>query len=269
LRSLGHQVSELDPREPGWRLASGTQVVFLALHGTYGEDGTVQSELEKWRVPYTGCDSAASRIGFDKALTKQRCVAAGVPTARSLVLDSPKTPWPMGWNPPLVLKPVRQGSSVGLQFVERVEQWPGALAEALRHDTEVLLEEKIIGRETTVGILGEQTLPLVEVRPKSGVYDYRTKYSVGATDYFCPAPFDEATTRRVQDAALGAFRAIGGRDYSRVDVMVRVNGEPVVLEVNTLPGMTETSLLPKAAAAAGIGYAELCQRMVDLAVNRR
>jgi D-alanine-D-alanine ligase len=158
---------------------------------------------------------------------------------------------------------------VGLQFVERVEQWPGALAEALRHDTEVLLEEKIIGRETTVGILGEQTLPLVEVRPKSGVYDYRTKYSVGATDYFCPAPFDEATTRRVQDAALGAFRAIGGRDYSRVDVMVRVNGEPVVLEVNTLPGMTETSLLPKAAAAAGIGYAELCQRMVDLAVNRR
>ena len=175
----------------------------------------------------------------------------------------------MGWNPPLVLKPVRQGSSVGLQFVERVEQWPGALAESLRHDTEVLMEEKIVGRECTVGILGDRALPIVEVRPKSGVYDYRTKYSVGATEYFCPAPFDEATTRRVQDVALGAFRAIGGRDYSRVDVMVRANGEPVVLEVNTLPGMTETSLLPKAAAAAGIGYAELCQRMVDLALRRR
>ena len=269
LRSLGHQVFELDPREPDWRLAPGTEVVFLALHGTYGEDGTVQAELEKLRVVYTGCDSAASRIGFDKAQTKQRCAAAGVPTARSLVLDSAKTPWPMGWNPPLVLKPVRQGSSVGLQFVERVEQWPGALAESLRHDTEVLLEEKIIGRECTVGVLGDKPLPIVEVRPKSGVYDYRTKYSVGATEYFCPAPFDAATTRRVQDAALGAFRAIGARDYSRVDVMVRANGEPVVLEVNTLPGMTETSLLPKAAAAAGIGYAELCQRMVELALKRR
>jgi len=269
LRSLGHDVSELDPKEAGWRLAPGTEVVFLALHGTYGEDGTVQTELEKLRVPYTGCDSAASRIGFDKALTKQRCAAAGVPTARSLVLESAKTPWPMGWNPPLVLKPVRQGSSVGLQFVERVEQWPGALAESLRHDTEVLMEEKIVGRECTVGILGDRPLPIVEVRPKSGVYDYRTKYSVGATEYFCPAPFEDATTRRIQEVALGAFRAIGGRDYSRVDVMVRSNGEPVVLEVNTLPGMTETSLLPKAAAAAGIGYAELCQRMVDLALRRR
>jgi D-alanine-D-alanine ligase len=269
LRSLGHDVFELDPREPGWRLAPGTEVVFLALHGTYGEDGTVQAELEKLRMAYTGCDATASRIGFDKALTKERCVAAGVPTARSLVLDSAKTPWPMGWNPPLVIKPVRQGSSVGLQFVDRVEQWPAALAEALRHDTQVLIEEKIVGRETTVGILDDQPLPVVEVRPKTGVYDYRTKYSVGASEYFCPAPFDAATTQRVQAAALGAFRAIGGRDYSRVDVMVRPNGDPVVLEVNTLPGMTETSLLPKAAAAAGLNYAQLCQRMVELALRRK
>jgi D-alanine-D-alanine ligase len=269
LRSLGHEVAELDPSAAGWALGRGTDVVFLALHGTYGEDGTVQAELERLGVPYTGCDSTASRIGFDKALTKQKCVAAGVPTAKSLVLDNAKTPWPMGWNPPLVIKPVRQGSSVGLQFVERVEEWAAALTESLRHDSQVLIEEKIIGRETTVGILGDQPLPIVEVRPKSGVYDYRTKYSVGATEYFCPAPFDEATTRRVQAAGLAAFKAIGGRDYSRVDVMVRANGDPVVLEVNTLPGMTETSLLPKAAAAAGIGYAELCQRMVELALKRR
>jgi D-alanine-D-alanine ligase len=139
----------------------------------------------------------------------------------------------------------------------------------LRHDSQVLLEEKIIGRETTVGILDDKPLPVVEVRPKSGVYDYRTKYSVGATEYFCPAPFDAATTKRVQAAGLAAFQAIGGRDYARVDVMVRANGDPVVLEVNTLPGMTETSLLPKAAAAAGIGYADLCQRMVLLALKRK
>ena len=269
LRTLGHDVVELDPREPGWKLTPGTQVVFLALHGTYGEDGTVQEELEKLAVPYTGCDVFASRIGFDKALTKQRCVAAGVPTARSFVLESAKTPWPMGWNPPMVIKPVRQGSSVGLQFVERVEEWPAALTESLRHDSQVLVEEKIIGRECTVGILDDKPLPIVEVRPKSGVYDYRTKYSVGATEYFCPAPFDAATTERVQAAGLAAFKAIGGRDYSRVDVMVRANGDPVVLEVNTLPGMTETSLLPKAAAAAAIGYAELCQRMVELALKRK
>jgi D-alanine-D-alanine ligase len=269
LRSLGHNVTELDPQKPGWKLARETDVVFLALHGTYGEDGTVQAELDKIGVPYTGCSAEASRIGFDKALTKEKCVAHKVPTARSLVLDSAKTPWPMGWNPPLVIKPVRQGSSVGLQFVERVEEWPAALTEALRHDSQVLIEEKIIGRETTVGILDDQPLPVVEVRPKSGVYDYRTKYSVGATEYFCPAPFDEATTKRVQAAGLAAFKAIGGRDYSRVDVMVRANGEPVVLEVNTLPGMTETSLLPKAAAAAGIGYADLCQRMVLLALKRK
>ena len=269
LRSRGHEVFELDPRESGWTLPCGTEVVFLALHGTYGEDGTVQAELDKTGVLYTGCDAEASRIGFDKVLTKQQCVAMGVPTARFTVIDKPAASWPMGWNPPVVLKPVRQGSSVGLQFVDRVEEWSAGLAEAMRYDSQVLVEEKISGRECTVGILGDQTLPLVEVRPKAGIYDYKTKYTAGTTDYLCPAPFDDATTKRVQEAGLAAFKAIGGRDYSRVDVMVRASGEPVVLEVNTLPGMTETSLLPKAAAAAGIGYAELCERMVRLALKRR
>lgn len=268
LRTLGHEVKELDPCEPGWKLPAGTEVVFLALHGTYGEDGTVQAELDKLGALYTGCDAAASRIGFDKVLTKERCVARGVPTARFTVINSVSTPWPMGWNPPVVLKPVCQGSSVGLQFVERVADWSGALTEAMRHDARVLVEERISGRECTVGILGGQVLPIVEVRPKTGIYDYKTKYSAGTTEYACPAPFDAATTRQVQDAALGAFQAIGGRDYSRVDVIVRANGEPVVLEVNTLPGMTETSSLPRAAKAAGIGYADLCQRIVELALAR-
>jgi D-alanine-D-alanine ligase len=269
LRSLGHIVTELDPEKPDWILPPKTDAVFLALHGTYGEDGTVQAQLERLGVPYTGCDAGASRIAFDKVLTKQRCGAAGVPTAKFLVVESVKTPWPLGWQPPLVVKPVRQGSSVGLQFVERVADWAGALAEALRYDSQLLVEEKIVGRETTVGILDGQALPVVEVCPKTGAYDYHNKYTAGCTEYFCPADFDAATTQWIQDAALGAFHAIGGRDYSRVDVMVRANGEPVVLEVNTLPGMTETSLLPKAAAAAGIGYAELCQRMIDLALKRK
>ena len=174
----------------------------------------------------------------------------------------------MGWQPPVVLKPVRQGSSVGLQFVDRVGDWSAALAEALRYDSQVLMEERIVGRETTVGILAGAALPVVEVRPKEGTYDYDNKYTTGATEYFCPAPFDAPITRRIQAVALGAFQAVGGRDYGRVDVIVRPDGEPVVLEVNTLPGMTETSLLPKAAAAAGLSYPELCQRMVTLAMAR-
>ncbi|PYJ58457.1 MAG: D-alanine--D-alanine ligase [Verrucomicrobia bacterium] len=268
LRSLGHMVGELDPQDDSWALPLRTDVVFLALHGTYGEDGAVQKHLEALGVPYTGCDSEASRVAFDKVATKKRCISAGVPTARFEVFTSPKTPWPAGWQPPVVLKPVRQGSSVGLQFVERVEDWALALAEALRYDSEVLTEEKILGRETTVGVLDGEALPIVEVRPRQGGYDYKNKYTSGRTEYFCPASFDAANALRIQQAALGAFRAVGGRDYGRVDVMVRPNGEPIVLEVNTLPGMTETSLLPKAAAAAGISFTGLCQRMIDLAMQR-
>jgi D-alanine-D-alanine ligase len=268
LRSLGHTVSELDPRTPDWTLPPGTDVVFLALHGTYGEDGTVQKQLDALGVPYTGCGATASRIAFDKVLTKQSCIEKFVPTAKFVTANSAASPFPENFLPPLVVKPARQGSSVGLQFVERVEDWPGALAESLKFDSEVLVEEKIIGREATVGILDGQPLPVVEVRPKQGSYDYHNKYTPGSTEYFCPADFGAATTQRIQAAALGAFRAVGGRDYARVDVMVRADGSPVVLEINTLPGMTETSLLPKAAAAAGIDFAALCQRMVALALAR-
>lgn len=268
LRSLGHTVHELDPRDDTWSLAAGTEAVFLALHGTYGEDGTVQRRLEALGVPYTGCDPEASRLAFDKVVTKKLCLEAGVPTARFEVITTPHAAWPRDWHPPVVLKPIRQGSSVGLRFVNRVEEWSAALAEAFEYDTEILMEERILGRETTIGILGGEALPIVEVRPKQGSYDYRNKYTAGATDYLCPAPFPPDATARIQSAALGAFRAVGGRDYARVDVMIRPSGDPVVLEVNTLPGMTETSLLPKAAAAAGIGFAELCQRMIEAALER-
>jgi D-alanine-D-alanine ligase len=269
LRSLGHNVAEVDPKDGRFDLPAKTDVVFLALHGTFGEDGTVQQRLDEIGAVYTGCDAESSRVAFDKVQTKNRCLEVGVPTVEFLVVNSEKAPLPKGWRPPLVVKPVRQGSSVGLQFVEQAGDWPRALAEALKHDSEVLIEEKIAGRETTVGVLGGEALPVVEVRPKAGSYDYRNKYTAGCTEYFCPADFDATTTRRIQDAGLGAFRAVGGRDYARVDVMVRPDGAPLVLEVNTLPGMTETSLLPKAAAAAGLDYAQLCQRMVDLALKRK
>ncbi|HUA66573.1 MAG TPA: D-alanine--D-alanine ligase [Alphaproteobacteria bacterium] len=268
LRSSGHHVFEVDPKDGRFELPKNCDVVFLVLHGTYGEDGQIQRQLEKLGVPYTGCDSEASRIAFDKVLTKQKCVMTGVPTAKFAALASARASIPKELAPPLVVKPVRQGSSVGLQFVETIDDWQGAITEALKFDSEVLVEEKIVGRETTVGILDGQPLPIVEVRPRTGNYDYKNKYTSGATEYFCPADFDSAATKRIQAAAIGAFQAIGGRDYGRVDVMVRPDDSPVVLEVNTLPGMTETSLLPKAAAAAGLNYSQLCQRMVDLALRR-
>lgn len=268
LRSLGHRVDEVDPLPADPAIPAGTDVVFLALHGTYGEDGTVQSELEELGVPYTGCGVRASLFAFDKILTKRRCLRAGIPTARFERFIDAGAAWPDGWQPPVVLKPARQGSSVGLRFVDRVEDFPAALAFSLSHGGEVLMEERIVGRETTVGILDGSALPVVEVRPRSGTYDYANKYTPGRTEYFCPAEFPAEVTRAVQAAALGAFHAIGGRDYARVDVMVRPDGSPVVLEVNTLPGMTETSLLPKAAAAAGIGFPELCGRMVRSALSR-
>ncbi|MHC1766484.1 MAG: D-alanine--D-alanine ligase [Verrucomicrobiia bacterium] len=268
LRSLGHRVHEIDPRPGTLALPAGTDVAFLALHGTYGEDGTVQRELEALRIPYTGCDAESSRVAFDKVLAKERFVSAGVPTARSVVVTAPDAPWPDGWKPPVVLKPARQGSSVGLVFIDRIADWAAGLVEAFKHDSLVLVEEKIAGRETTVAILDGKALPVVEVRPKQGAYDFHNKYTAGRTEYFCPAPFDASITERIQAAALDAFHAVGCRDYARVDVMVDASGVPWVLEVNTLPGMTETSLLPKAAAAAGLSYPGLCQAMIDLALRR-
>ena len=268
LASLGHNVSEVDPQPGVWSIPAGTDVIFLALHGSYGEDGTLQKELELRGIPFTGCDSESSRIAFDKVLTKERLIAARVPTARYALIRKPDAPFPPSLNFPVVVKPVRQGSSVGLKFVDHHDQWPSALSESLQFDSEVLVEERVIGRETTVAILDGQPLPIVEVRPRQGSYDYQNKYTAGATEYFCPAPFDSDTTRRIQESALAAFNVIGARDYGRVDVMVTANNEPIVLEVNTLPGMTETSLFPKAAAAAGISYEQLCQKMVDLALRR-
>jgi D-alanine-D-alanine ligase len=268
LGSRGHRVYCVDPQDAAWELPRDTEVVFLALHGTYGEDGQVQSQLEEIGVPYTGCNAESSRIAFDKVLTKERCIAAGVATPRHAVVLNPSAAIPDDCPPPWVMKPVRQGSSVGLEFVEGPEDWRAALDRVLQFDREVLVEQRIRGREATVGILDGVALPVVEIRPRQGSYDYRNKYTAGLTEYLCPAPWNAATTVRIQEMALKAFEAVQGRDYGRVDVMVDEQDQPWLLEVNTLPGMTETSLLPKAAAAAGLDFASLCQRMIDMAMRR-
>ena len=267
LRGLGHRVSEIDPVDKEFRLAQNTDIVFLALHGTYGEDGTVQAKLDALGVSYTGCGEAVSRLAFDKVAAKQACAGRGIATANDCVVDDPGAGLPGGLELPLVLKPVCQGSSIGLEFVESAAAWPSGLAKSLEGGGRVLVEERIEGREVTVGIVGSQPLPVIEITPKRGAYDYANKYTAGATEYTCPAAFDAEATRRIQCAGEQALFAVGGGNCARVDFIVRADGEPVFLEVNTLPGMTETSLLPKAAAASGTSFAELCQWLVELAVE--
>ena len=267
LRYLGHRVIELDPVDGKFQLSSAVDVVFLALHGAFGEDGTVQKELDELGVPYTGCSAEVSRLAFNKIHTKRMCEKHGLITAKDQIIKDADAGIPIGLSLPLVLKPTMQGSSIGLEFVETATTWSNALYNAMEFGGPVLVEEKIVGREITVGILGGESLPLVEIIPKEGGYDYTNKYTSGATDYICPAQFTESETRRIKSAAERSLMALGGGNCARVDFIVREDGEPVLLEVNTLPGMTSTSLLPRAAQEAGLNFNELCQRLVDLALE--
>ncbi len=267
LRGMGHTVVELDPSSAGWEIPSSIDVVFLALHGRYGEDGTLQAELEERGIVYTGCGPAASRLAFDKWKAKERFEAEGLSTPGYRIVKSEDAPIPDGLRSPLVLKPIAQGSSVGLRFVWEDEAWSEALREAFAYGGNVLVEEYIRGRELTVGLMGERVLPPVEIRPRGGTYDYHHKYTVGATEYLCPAAFEEEERRVCEEAALRAFRALGCEGYGRVDMILR-EGVPWILEINTLPGMTETSLLPMAAKAVGESFGSLCDWMVQDALMR-
>ena len=268
LRGLGHAVSEVDPAGESWELPTKTEVVFLALHGEYGEDGEVQSRLETLGVPYTGTNAVGSALAFDKVRSKELFQQHQITSPRGVLIDSPTSAPPGTIPAPWILKPAAQGSSVGLNRVEGEAGWNVALADSLRYGGAVLCEECIQGRELTVGILDGDTLPVVEARPKAGGYNYENKYTPGATDYFCPADLPYKVTAQVQALGLRAYEAVGARDFGRVDVMLDAESKPYILEVNTLPGMTETSLLPKAAEVAGINFNALCQCMLELALRR-
>ena len=268
LRGLGHAVSEVDPAGESWELPTKTEVVFLALHGEYGEDGQVQSRLETLGVPYTGTNAVGSALAFDKVRSKELFQQHQITSPRGVLIDSPTSAPPGTIPAPWILKPAAQGSSVGLNRVEEEAGWNVALADSLRYGRAVLCEEFIQGRELTVGVLDGAVLPVVEVRPKAGGYNYENKYTPGATDYFCPADLPDEVAEHVQALGLRAFEAVGARDFGRVDVMLNAEFKPYVLEVNTLPGMTETSLLPKAAEVAGINFNALCQCMLELALRR-
>ncbi len=271
LRSLGVDVVEVDVKGPEFELPAGIELAFLCIHGTFGEDGQLQQILEDRGVAYTGEGVAESELAFDKIRSKDAFRREGVTTPYWQIVT-------LGQRPtipiPFVIKAPRQGSTVGVHIIKSDREVDAAMADVSKYDREVLIEKFIPGRELTIGILGDQALPILEIIPKGGVYDFTNKYPFlnpgagGGAEHVCPAKIPEEQTRAIQDLALRAHRALGLQVYSRVDVLLPEEGEPTVLEVNTIPGMTEASLLPEAAAAAGIGYAQLCARIIELSRAR-
>ena len=244
-------------------------VLFLALHGGQGEDGTLQALLDLTGVPYTGSGHLASALAMDKDLSKRLFRAAGVPTAEWLMAPPPpaidEVRAALGF--PVIVKPSKQGSTVGLSIVKAPEDLARAVDEAFEHDDEVMIERFIAGRELTVGILGGDALPVGEIIPKHEIYDYECKYTAGMAVEEFPAKLSDAEARTIQELAQKAFAALKLRGYARIDFRMAADGTFYCLEANTLPGMTQTSLIPQAAAAAGIAFPELCDRIVHLALS--
>ena len=270
LQAAGCNAVGVDVTGPDFELPAGTGLAFNVIHGTFGEDGRLQQILEDRGIPYTGAGVEASRVAFDKNLAKEKFLAAGVPTPASEIVSGVRPP---SIPAPFVVKPPREGSSVGVTIVKDPAQALAAMENAAQYGSEILVEAFVEGMELTVAILDDVAMPIVHIIPPEGVYDMASKYpwlsGAKGSQYICPADLDAETTRRVQEAALAGHRSLGVEIYSRVDVLLDAAGNPFVLEANTIPGMTETSLLPKSAAAHGIGFTELCLKIAELSLALR
>jgi D-alanine-D-alanine ligase len=273
LATLGHDAKSLDFDE---RFIDALReiapdVVFNALHGRGGEDGTIQGVLEWMGIPYTGSGVAACAISMDKHLTKKLLAAEGLPTPAWDVFDLTGGTLPLlpgSLELPLVAKPRASGSSAGVAIVKTHEAWTKAMIDASSRTPEILAEEFVPGREFSCGVLGEEALPVVEIVSTDEFYSYDAKYKPGGSRHLIPAPIDHDLTARLQTLALSVHRLIGLRDYSRTDFIVTDHGRPTILEVNALPGMTPQSLLPDEAQHAGISYEALVERLLHYAVAR-
>jgi len=271
LKRKGHDVTELDASDDivSKIKALKPESVYVALHGKWGEDGCVQGMLEWLQIPYTGSSTLVSSLCFDKRVTKDFFKAYGVKTPRDNIFrrgeDVEKFCRELKIQPPLVVKPNTEGSSIGVSRVEKIDELKPALEAAIKLDTVVLVEEMIVGREVTVSVLNGKALPVVEVVPKSGFYDFKSKYTKGMTEYKVPAVLSEKLARDLKEASEKIFAALGCEGAVRIDFMIDKDEVPYALEVNTIPGMTETSLLPKAAAESGIVFDDLCDQILKTA----
>ncbi|NKB81923.1 MAG: D-alanine--D-alanine ligase [Nitrospirales bacterium] len=272
LRRLGYSVARIDVDETlPWKLRSNrVDVAFLALHGPGGEDGTVQGLLEVLRIPYTGSGVRASAVAMDKPMTKDLLATQGIPIPRGIVLEKParhfSLPTWLTW--PLVVKPAAQGSTVGVTIVRSSSEWNQALHKAFQQDHHVVVETYIAGREMAVGVLDDKVFPSVEILAPEGFYDYAAKYEKSGTCYVCPALLTQKQEARLRDFSTRAYALLGCAGAARVDFRLNRQGRPFVLEVNTIPGMTERSLLPMAAAQAGLDYEALTEQMLCSALNQ-
>jgi D-alanine-D-alanine ligase len=249
-------------------------VVFIAMHGSFGEDGTVQAFLELSGVPYTGSGAVASRLGMDKVASKLLFQTAGIPTPEYRVAQEIKQGLAVleeiGF--PCVIKPSAQGSSVGVSVAEERQDFVKAFPKAVKFDGRVVIERYIKGREFSCGILGNgnpTALPLAEIIPKARFFNYAAKYNSGMAEETIPARLDRGMTRAMQQLAIKVYEILGCRGFGRVDMLLSENGIPYVLEINTIPGMTGASLLPKEAGAAGIGFSQLVERIINLSLEQR
>ena len=269
LRSRGVDAHGFDPAQRPLEDLSreGFSRVFIALHGRYGEDGTVQGALELLNIPYTGSGVMASALAMDKWRTKLVWQAVDIPTPRFEILtaasDFSAIPGKLGL--PLIVKPSREGSTIGLSKVTQADQLQAAYRLAAKHDPMVLAEQFISGLEVTASILGDTPLPLIRIAAASGLYDYHAKYFADDTQYLCPSGLPKSLEQRLQALALRAFDIVGCTGWGRVDIMLDQNGEPYLLEVNTSPGMTGHSLVPMAAKAYGLSFPDLVLRILESA----
>jgi D-alanine-D-alanine ligase len=242
------------------------EFAFLALHGRFGEDGTIQGMLELMKIPYTGSGVLASALAMDKVMSKKFFLCEKIPTPRFEVVRREEIkkdqPQRLSLPLPVVVKPAREGSTIGVSIVRKEEDLFPALRVAGEYDVEILIEEFIKGKEITVGILEDIPLPVIEIVPRSGFYDYRSKYTKGETQYILPARIAREKYLYAQEISLRAFQRLGCSGVARVDLMTDENENPFVIDVNTMPGMTETSLLPKAANYAGISFEDLVERIL-------
>lgn len=245
---------------------------FLAVHGGFGEDGGLQKLLEIIKIPYTGSKAEASRLAMDKTASRLVFESKNLKVPRYKTIDkasyNKNNKFNNSLGTPLVIKPAAQGSSLGLSIIDREEDLEKAVELAFAFDKKIVIEEYIEGREVTVGILGAYPLPVIEIIPKKRFFDYEAKYQSGATDYIVPAKLEKIIAERITNAALSAHEFLGCSGCSRVDIILNKEDLPVILEVNTIPGFTQTSLLPKAAKAAGIGFSELCLRLIKLVYEK-
>jgi len=277
LKQLGVDVVPIDIKSEGAEeninliKSQGIDCVFLALHGRFGEDGQIQQILDSIDLPYTGSGVDASRLAMDKVLSRRIFEANGLAVPRYKVFEGKSFPenWDNHLGLPLVIKPATHGSSIGLSIIDKEQNLRQAVELAFSFDERIIIEEYIKGRELTVGILEECALPVIEIIPKKMFFDFEAKYQTGMTDYVVPAQITEEVARATKDTALKAHQLLGCSGCSRVDLILSEKGIPYVLEVNTIPGLTSTSLLPKAARCVGIEFSQLCIKLIQLAYEKR